>query len=100
MDRTPDDATGFNVAPVRYSAHGRETIDRIRDLLGDAGFIAYCRGTALKYRDRAGLKGDAAEDERKAAWYTQMAAHVAAPLEHQDPRAYRAGWAPYVRLAP
>lgn len=29
--RRADDATGFNVAPVRYSAQGRETIDQLRD---------------------------------------------------------------------
>lgn len=90
-----DDATGFNVAPVRYSAHGRETIDRIRDTLGDEAFIAYCRGTAMKYRDRAGLKGDAAEDAKKAQWYLQMADHVS--FGAPDPRAYRAGFQPYVR---
>lgn len=97
MDRLPDDATGYNVAPKRYSAHGRETIDRIRDALGDEGFVAYCRGTAMKYRDRAGLKGDADEDVKKAVWYETMAEHVVG--NGPDPRAYRVGFAPYTRGA-
>lgn len=108
----PDDATGFNVAPQRYSAHGRETIDRIRDgmirhargatpreLEADAErlFKVYCLTTALKYRDRAGLKGSAEEDLSKARWYEEMAASVdGAP----DPRRYRPAFAPYSRQEP
>lgn len=92
---TGDDATGFTVAPVRYSAHGRETIDRIRDVLGDTGFAAYCHGAAMKYEDRAGLKGDAEEDRKKARWYRAMMDHVL--IGAPDPRAYRAGHEPYRR---
>ena len=90
-----DDATGFHVAPARYSAHGRETIDRIRDLLGDDGFAAYCLGTAMKYEDRAGLKGPAEQDRQKAIWYRQM--HACVTHGAPDPRAYRDGFVPYVR---
>lgn len=92
-----DDNIGFHVAPVRYSTHGRETIDRIRDALGDEGFVAYCQGTAMKYLDRLGLKGDASEDAAKARWYTEMAQHVLGM--GPDPRRYREGFAPYVRQA-
>lgn len=88
-----DDATGFNVAPVRYSANGRETIDRIRDALGDEGFAAYCLGTAMKYEDRVGLKGPAEEDAAKARWYRQM--HACVTQGGPDPRTYRAGYEPY-----
>lgn len=95
---TGDDATGYTVAPVRYSAHGRETIDRIRDELGDDGFVAYCRGAAMKYEDRAGLKGDAEEDRKKARWYRAMVGHVLDGTP--DPRAYRAGHEPYRRRLP
>lgn len=90
-----DSAIGDDRAPDRYSAKGRETIDRIRDELGDDGFVALCLGNAMKYEDRAGLKGSADEDRKKAAWYRQMAAHVRG--EADDPRVYRAGFAPYVR---
>lgn len=83
-------------APARYTAHGRETIDRIRDLAGALGdalavgvgrpnaaefladnlFTYFCLGNALKYEDRAGLKGPREEDEAKAAFYRAMASHV------------------------
>lgn len=116
-----DDATGFNVAPVRYSAHGRETVDRMRDMahayadgvlaaratgvstfdvtdpdaLANLLFAYACHTHAMKYRDRAGLKGDATQDFSKADWWDQMAEHI----EHGtlDPRASRAAFRPYVR---
>lgn len=90
-----DSATGFDRAPDRYSAKGRETIDRIRDDLGDEGFIAFCVGNAAKYEDRAGLKGSADEDMKKARWYRTMAAHVRG--EGPDPRAERPNFVPYAR---
>ena len=83
------DDTGFDKAPARYMTQGRETIDRIRDLLGDAGFVAYCHGNALKYADRAGAKGDPIGDAEKFRWYTQMADFVEGRGE--DPRTYRKG---------
>lgn len=39
---------------------GREAIDVIREALGDAGFMSYCKGNAIKYIARAGHKYDAA----------------------------------------
>lgn len=109
-----DSADGFDRAPDRYTAHGRETIDRMRDLahtfaammrpgctraqrddLADDLFAFHCFATALKYEDRAGLKGDANTDARKAAFYRGMAAHVAG--EGPDPRAARPGFVPYRR---
>jgi thymidylate synthase (FAD) len=90
-----DSATGFDRAPDRYSAKGRETIDRLRDDLGDEGFVAFCVGNAIKYEDRAGLKGSAAEDHEKAGWYRRMAAHVRG--EGPDPRSSRPGFVPYAR---
>lgn len=71
-----DSATGYGRAPDRYSAKGRETIDRIRDALGDAGFLAFCEGQAIRYRDRIGLKDDAAQDTAKAEWYEKMVLRV------------------------
>lgn len=97
----PDDL-GFTVAPARYTAHGRETIDRMRDLahatfgdpdMANAAFAFHCRATALKYDDRAGLKGPAGADREKAAWYRQMAGHVDGFAA--DPREGRADFVPY-----
>jgi hypothetical protein len=54
-----------------------EAIEYIQGVLGDGGFIAYCRGSALKYLSRAGRKDDYAQDLRKAAWFCTKAAQVA-----------------------
>lgn len=90
-----DDATGFFKAPDRYVAKGRETIDRIRDVLGDVGFYNFCIGTAMKYADRAGRKGSVAEDMAKESFYREMANHtIGLGL---DPRHARPGFTPYVR---
>jgi len=102
-----DDNTGFNVAPTRYSAAGRETIDRIRDQasdwladalatgcsVADAAFAVHCASCAFKYRDRKGLKGPADEDEMKARWYEQMFEHLCG--RGPDPRSYRDNYVPY-----
>jgi len=48
-----------------------EVIDAIESALGEEGFKAYCRGNALKYISRAGKKGDAEEDIRKAIWHLE-----------------------------
>ncbi len=52
--------------PPHYtsSASGIECIDVTEHL-------TFCIGNAIKYLWRAGLKGDALEDLRKAAWYVQ-----------------------------
>lgn len=92
---TGDDPVGFQNAPTRYTAKGRETIDRIRDELGDDGFVAFCIGNAMKYEDRAGLKGDAESDLLKARWYRAMALHVT--TGSADPRSGRPGFQGYRR---
>lgn len=111
-----DSATGLDRAPHRYTAHGRETCDRMRDqcrrlarefvlqaggdpqdvdlvaradALGDFMFAAACDTHAMKYDDRRGLKGDPEEDRVKAHFWHQMAAHVRDPSRHPDPRCGR-----------
>jgi hypothetical protein len=85
------ESTGFGEAPARYTQRpdGRETIDHIRDMLGDQRFLAYCEGNVLKYRDRAGAKGDAKGDAEKAKWYEEMVRHLKNPGANPDPRTYR-----------
>ena len=90
-----NDATGFTSAPKHYATKERECIDRIRDDLGDAEFVAFCKGNVIKYRDRAGHKGDVEEDKEKATWYEAMAAHVEKGTP--DPRSSRVGFVPYER---
>ena len=60
--------------PAHYTAGSIECVDAIREALGEDGFRAWCRGCSIKYLWRAGRKGDATEDLRKAAWFAQMAA--------------------------
>lgn len=62
--------------PVNHPDHYQgkvECIDAIEAALGDDGFVAHCRGTAMKYLYRAGRKGESVEDLRKAAWYLNRA---------------------------
>jgi hypothetical protein len=67
-------------SPDHYNQGKVECIDAIREALGEEGFVAYCRGNALKYNWRAGHKNDGIEDLKKAVWYIRMAAG-------DDPRA-------------
>lgn len=55
--------------PPHYTQGDVECIDAIRSALGEEGFVAFLRGQVIKYTWRLGLKGDAAEDAKKAAWY-------------------------------
>ena len=61
-------------SPAHYNQSAVECIDAINAALGPDGFVAYCRGNSIKYNWRAGLKNDAIEDLKKAAWYSRMAA--------------------------
>jgi hypothetical protein len=60
--------------PSHYNYGAIECIDAIKGMLGEEGFKAYCRGNAMKYTWRAGLKFNEAEDLKKASWYNRMAA--------------------------
>jgi hypothetical protein len=66
--------------PSHYTQSGDiECIDAIRAALGPEGFVAYCRGAAIKYAWRTGLKDAPAQDLAKGAWYlTRAASEVAA----------------------
>lgn len=60
--------------PPHYTAGSIECIDAIRAALGREGFIAYCKGNALKYGWSSDHKGTPAQDLRKAIWYLERAA--------------------------
>lgn len=53
-------------SPAHYTAGGIETIDFI-----EAKELGYHLGNAVKYISRAGRKGEAATDIRKAIWYLE-----------------------------
>jgi hypothetical protein len=55
--------------PAHYTAGSIECIDAIEAALTPEQFIGYCRGNALKYLWRMGLKGDKVQDGEKARWY-------------------------------
>jgi len=55
--------------PDHYTHYPKEVIDIIHFVLGDEGFAAYCIGNELKYRLRAGDKGEVLEDFCKATRY-------------------------------
>ena len=60
-----------NHPPHYQSDNGIECIDAIRAALGRDGFIAYCRGNAIKYLWRD--KVNNVEDREKAIWYINRA---------------------------
>ena len=67
-DRKPAHAAVAH--PSHYTAFPVEVIEIIKAALGPDGFTAYCFGNEIKYRMRAGLKGDnAQEDIAKALTY-------------------------------
>lgn len=77
IGRTGNDGAAYDAVnhPEHYqSESGIECIDAIRASLGLDGFVAYCRGNAIKYSWRSGKKSEHAEDLRKAAWYLERAA--------------------------
>lgn len=88
---------GFDAAPPRYGSGEREVIDLIRDALGDEAFKGFCWGNAVKYRLRAGAKGDLEGDQEKDRWYTEMFWHVQDPSRYKDPRHRRPYFTPYER---
>jgi hypothetical protein len=58
--------------PPHYTQGDIECIDAIRAALGRDGFIAYCRGNAMKYIWRCNHK-NGVEDMHKAEWYINRA---------------------------
>jgi hypothetical protein len=62
--------------PAHYAAGAIECADAIAVAIADEpdALVAWCRGNAIKYLWRAGKKGHAAEDLRKAIWYIDRAA--------------------------
>jgi hypothetical protein len=53
-----------NINPQHYRQHPSGV-----ECIAITEHFGFCIGNAIKYLWRAGLKGDAVEDLRKAAWY-------------------------------
>ena len=54
-----------------YDVGGIETIDVIGAKLSLEEFVGFCRGNVIKYVTRAGYKGGAAQDYKKAQYYLE-----------------------------
>lgn len=68
--------------PSHYlHGNGYETIDVIKDAIGEKGFAAYCQGNVLKYAIRARFKENPAQDMAKAAVYANWAAEAYERIE-------------------
>lgn len=72
MEQTAQEAPDMVNHPAHYVAYPVEVIDMIRAVLGPEGFEAYCLGNEIKYRMRAGLKGDPGQDLAKAMKYKEF----------------------------
>ena len=72
MEQTAQEAPDMVNHPAHYTAYPVEVIDMIRAVLGPEGFEAYCLGNEIKYRMRAGLKGDPGQDLAKAMKYKEF----------------------------
>ena len=60
--------------PSHYNiSDGVECITYIKQVLGNDGFVAYCRGNVMKYNHRAMYKGNPLEDMAKAQQYLEWA---------------------------
>ena len=68
--------------PFHYNQSGIECIEYIKQVLGDEGFIAYCRGNVMKYNHRAFYKGNPTEDMAKAEQYLKWANETLQSLDN------------------
>lgn len=66
--------------PPHYKSGGMEVIDII-----EAFGLGFHDGNVVKYILRAGRKGDALEDLRRAAWYLARAIEKDTPEERSAP---------------
>jgi hypothetical protein len=57
------------INPEHYKVGGIEAIDYMRAKSTQEEFAGYLRLSALKYLSRAGHKGEALEDYKKAHWF-------------------------------
>lgn len=59
------------INPAHYKNKSIETIDCIQSQLSSEEFKGYCKGNALKYISRSGLKYENTEEDdlMKAQWY-------------------------------
>ena len=60
------------VNPDHYKAGKLQTIEQMMIVFGPNKVAGFCEVNAFKYHARAGLKGDAVMDHKKADWYMRL----------------------------
>ena len=63
---------GLISSPDHYTAGGLEVIEILRAKLTAEEFVGFCKGNALTYIFRAGLKDSAEIDYQKAGYYLEL----------------------------
>lgn len=69
---TVKNATDKQLNPDHYKAGKLQTIEQMLIMFGIDEVTAFCKLNAYKYQARAGLKGDAVMDHKKADWYMRL----------------------------
>lgn len=67
--------------PAHYNNAGIECIEAIVLMCGKKEAIGFCKGNAIKYLWRQGLKGEAKTDVEKARWYINYAKELCGESE-------------------
>ena len=78
--------------PDHYKVGGIESIDVIRAKLSPEEFRGFCKGNAMKYIHRAGHKGSAVEDAKKAQVYLGWLSDEIAQKPQPDTSKVPDGW--------
>lgn len=69
---TVKNATDKQLNPDHYKAGKLQTIEQMMIVFGPNKVASFCEVNAFKYHARAGLKGDAVMDHKKADWYMRL----------------------------
>jgi hypothetical protein len=69
--------------PEHYMCHEMECIDEMELMFGIMTTMTFCKLCAWKYRYRAGNKGSAEEDQKKADWYIRKYQELKEKLEEE-----------------
>lgn len=60
------------INPDHYKTGKLQVIEQMMIIFGPPKVASFCEVNAYKYHARAGLKGDAATDHKKADWYMRL----------------------------
>lgn len=70
---TVKDTTDKQLNPDHYKVGKLQAIEQMMIVFGPSKVANFCEVNAFKYHARAGLKGDASLDHKKADWYLRLA---------------------------